>query len=130
MPWRAFLKSLLALAFLVAFPAASEPSRAKATILVQASPVAGFQYHEGKEVWDSLKAGDALELVREPDNPYDGNAVRVEWQGRTLGYVPRRENGAVARMLDRGTRLQAKIVRLKKARRPWERVLFEVYLEL
>jgi hypothetical protein len=102
----------------------------KTTILVQESPLAGFQYHQGREVWDDLKVGDALELVREPNNPYDPNAVRVEWQGRMLGYVPRRENRAVAGMLDRGTKLGAKIVRLKKVRRPWERVLFEVYLDL
>jgi len=115
---------------LAAFPAASDASRIKTTILVQASPVAGFQYHEGKEVWDGLQVGDVLDLVREPDNPYDGNAVRVEWQGHMLGYVPRRDNAGVARMLDRGTKFAAKIVRLKKARRPWERVLFEVYLDL
>lgn len=127
---RSVLKFLLGLCLLAAFQAVSDPSRVKATILVQASPVAGFRYHDGKEVWDSLKVGDALALIREPDNPYDGNAVRVEWRGRMLGYVPRRDNGAVARMLDRGTKLEAKIVRLKKTRRPWERVLFEVYLDI
>src|SRR5689334_23732236 len=34
----------------------------------------------------------ALDLVREPENPHDANAVRVEWRGRKLGYVPRRDN--------------------------------------
>ena len=34
-------------------------------------------------------AGAALSLVREPDNAYDPRAVRVDWQGHKLGYVPR-----------------------------------------
>ena len=54
-------------------------------LLVQSSPLAGFQYHAGKMFWEQLKVGDALTLVREPDNPHDLRAVRVEWQGWQLG---------------------------------------------
>ncbi|MEW6689675.1 MAG: HIRAN domain-containing protein, partial [Pseudomonadota bacterium] len=63
---------------------------------MQSSPLAGFRYAEAAEAWPLLKAGDALELVREPDNAHDANAVRVEWRGRKLGYVPRRANAALA----------------------------------
>jgi len=101
-----------------------------ARILVQNSPLAGFQYYDGKELWEQMKVGDALALIREPDNPHDPQAVRVEWHGRKLGYVPRKENEAVARQLDHGNRLQARIVRLSKHRDPWKRIEFEVYLEL
>jgi len=65
-------------------------------ILVQSSPLAGFQYHAGAAVWDEMKVGDALILAREPDNSHDRNAVRVTWRGQQLGYLPRAENGAVA----------------------------------
>ena len=99
-------------------------------ILVQSSPVAGFQFHEGKQVWDQLKVGDALMLVREPGNAHDARAVRVEWNGHMLGYVPRAENDALARQLDRGNRLEARIVRLTKHRDPWKRIEFEVFLRL
>jgi hypothetical protein len=105
-------------------------AQAAARILVQSSPVAGFQFHEGKQVWDQLKVGDALTLVREPDNPHDARAVRVEWNGHMLGYVPRAENDAVARQLDRGNKLEARIVRLTKHRDPWKRIEFEVFLKL
>jgi hypothetical protein len=97
---------------------------------VQNSPVAGFQFHEGKQLWKELKVGDALALVREPDNPHDPRAVRVDWNGHVLGYVPRAENEAVARQLDRGNRLEARIVRLNKSRDPWKRIEFEVFLKL
>ncbi|ARU32874.1 HIRAN protein [Sulfuriferula sp. AH1] len=101
-----------------------------AQILVQSSPLAGFQYYAGKTLWNELHEGDALVLVREPGNEHDPRAVRVEWRGIKLGYVPRRDNAAVARMLDNGTPLDARITRLNKSRNPWQRILFEVYVPL
>jgi len=103
---------------------------AEAVIVVQRSPLAGFRHYEAAAVWRDMKAGDRLALVREPENPYDPNAVRVEWRGRKLGYLPRRDNGAVARQLDRGNRLQGRIVRLTRHRDPWKRIEFEVFLGL
>lgn len=102
----------------------------RSRFLLQESPVAGFRYHEGKEVWDEMRVGDVLALVREPGNPHDPKAIRVEWQGHLIGYVPRTDNEALARFLDQGVRAEARIVRLKKARNPRQRVLFEVLLEV
>ncbi len=104
--------------------------RAAAHIIVQQSPLAGFQFYDGKALWDEMKLGDALTLVRERDNPHDANAVRIEWQGSRLGYLPRRENADVARQMDRGAAVKARIVKLTQARNPWQRVLFEVYVDL
>lgn len=103
---------------------------AEARIIVQQSPLAGFQYYDGKVLWDNMRVGDALTLVREPQNPHDSNAVRVEWKGQPLGYVPRRDNSDIARQMDRGVPAQARIVRLKEARNPWQRVEFEIFVEL
>jgi hypothetical protein len=46
-----------------------------------------------------------------------------------LGYVPRRENGALAWGLDRGTPLRARISALAEHPNPARRVRFEVYVE-
>lgn len=54
---------------------------ARRTILLQTSPVAGFQYHEGEALRPLLRAGQALDLVREPANTYDPKAVRVQSRG-------------------------------------------------
>ena len=99
-----------------------------AHILLQDSPLAGFQYHAGKTLWPQMQVGDALTLVREPDNPHDARAVRVEWQGHKIGYVPRRENADVARFMDGGQALVARIARLAEVRDPWSRVRFEIFL--
>lgn len=101
-----------------------------AHILLQDSPLAGFQYHAGKQLWPQMRVGDQLVLVREPDNPHDARAVRVEWHGHKIGYVPRRENGDVARLLDRGQVLTARIARLAEVRDPWSRVRFEILIPL
>lgn len=97
-----------------------------AVIVVQRSPLAGFRHYAAAEVWREMKTGDRLELVREPDNPYDANAVRVEWRGHCLGYVPRRDNAAVARQMDRGNALEARIALLRENRNRSMRVEFEV----
>lgn len=122
---------MLRVAATLALSLALQPAcAAEARIIVQQSPLAGFQYYEGKVLWDNMRVGDPLTLKREPQNPHDANAVRVEWKGQPLGYVPRRDNSDVARQLDRGVPVQARIVRLKEARNPWQRVEFEVFVEL
>ena len=105
---------------------AEEP---RVQLLVQSSPLAGYRYGEGAEVWPLLREGDALELVPEPGNAHDANAVRVEWRGRKLGYVPRRQNAALAWGLERGTPLRARVSRLVEHPNPARRIEFEVYIE-
>lgn len=97
-------------------------------VLVQSSPLAGIQYYAAKQWWDEMKLNDSLQLVREPDNRHDANAIRVEWKGHKLGYVPRRENEAVAREMDRGTRLEARVSKLQRHRSPWQRLKMDIYV--
>ena len=99
-------------------------------LLVQSSPLAGFQYHAGTELWEGLQLGDELTLVREPENPHDARAIRVEWRGRQLGYLPRAENSAVAAAMDRGERVVGRIAALVKHKNPWRRLRIDVYVVL
>ncbi len=102
-------------------------------LVVQSSPLAGWRYAEAAEVWPHLAVGAALDLVREADNPHDANAVRVQWRGRKLGYVPRRQNATIAWGLDRGAPLRARISRVSshptEHANPAKRLEFEVFLE-
>jgi len=99
-------------------------------MLVQSSPLAGSQFYAVARVWNEIKQGDRLTLTREPENRHDRNAIRVDWNGQPLGYVPRAENRAVARALDAGERLEARVSKLRDDPDPWRRVEFEVYLIL
>ena len=114
------------LACALAAPAGAQQMR----ILVQSSPLAGFQYYGGKILWDEMREGDRLALVREPDNRHDPFAVRVEWRGAKLGYLPRSDNRDVAEEMDRGTPIAGRIGRLTTDRNPWKRVRFDVYVGL
>jgi hypothetical protein len=117
----------LLLAALAAGPAFAE---AAARIVVQHSPLAGFRHYEGAAVWDEMRVGDALALVREPGNPHDANAVRLEWNGRTIGYVPRTDNAHLARQMDQGAAPQARITALTRARNGRHRVSYEISVPL
>ena len=118
--------SLLVLALACASPAHAESIK----MLVQNSPLAGSQFYAVAKVWNEIRIGDRLTLTREPDNRHDPNAVRVDWNGQQLGYIPRKENRAVARALDEGERLEARVTKLRDDPDPWQRVEFEVYLIL
>ena len=98
------------------------------SVLIQDSPIAGFQFHRGDEIWPSLTVGAPLTLVREPNNRHDANAVAVYFQKDKLGYVPRGENSAIAQMLDRGEKLSGTINQLAVDEDPWQRVRFSIFL--
>jgi hypothetical protein len=124
--WIERLGPLLFFWFLLQAPAFAESIK----ILVQSSPLAGSQYYGAKRLRDEIRVGDRLTLTREADNRHDRNAVRVDWNGQKLGYVPRAENRAVARALDAGEKLEARVSKLRDDPDPWRRVEFEVYLIL
>jgi len=116
----------LSLGILTASPATAESIK----ILVQSSPLAGSQYYSANRLWTEIRIGDRLSLSREPANRHDRHAVRVEWNGEKLGYVPRAENRAVAQALDAGEKLDARVSRLRDDPDPWRRIEFEIFLVL
>ena len=111
-------------------PQAPTAQRGQATLLIQSSPLAGSQFHALADVVSQIRVGDALILKRDPTNPHDSNAIQVLWQGHMLGFVPRRENKAVARAMDRGDPLVARVVALRPEESPWRRLRFEISVRL
>ncbi len=113
----------------LAAPLQAQAPQPSVRLLVQSSPLAGYRHAEAAALWPLLAPGDELELQREPDNAHDGNAVRVAWRGRKLGYVPRTENAALAWAMDRGESVRARISRLQQHRNGRRRLEFEVTIE-
>lgn len=116
----------VALLHVTCVPADTVPA-VTARIVLQSAMVAGLRHHDAKLVWDSLRVGDTVELVREAQNVHDGNAVRVDWNGSVLGYLPQAQNQFVARQLDRGNALRARISALGKYRNHHRKLAIEIY---
>lgn len=106
---------------------ANSPS-ADARIILQTSPLAGFQHHAGPALFSLMAVGQRLHLRREPANLFDHKAVRVEWNGVQIGYAPKADNVDLARLMDRGVQVEGRILHLQKARDPWKRLLMEIYI--
>jgi hypothetical protein len=121
---------LFACAVSIAATNGTAAESASARIVVQHAPLAGFVYYDGKAVWDRMSAGDRLSLIREPDNPHDVNAVRLEWKGHVVGYVPRKDNADLARQMDHGAPVDARITDLQRAPNGRHRISYEIYVPL
>ena len=106
----------------------SPPTQAR--VLVQRTLAAGLRHHDAKAVWSDLREGDAVDLVREGDNLHDRGAVRIDWRGRVLGYVPARDNADLARQLDRGQALRARITKVTLFRNYRKKLEVEIYIDL
>lgn len=72
--------------------------------------LAAMQYYDADLVWNDLKVGSLLRLVRDEDNRFDSNAVAVMYdKGRKyrreeyhIGYIPSSENKEIATFLEMG----------------------------
>ncbi len=123
-------RSLTPAVLLLALAAPASAGEAIPFLMVRSSPLAGFRYNDGRMVWKDMKTGDALMLVREYDNPHDVDAIRLEWNGRKIGYVPRQENRALARELDAGQVIDARIVELSRRRNGRHLIGYDVLVPL
>ncbi|HEY5208509.1 MAG TPA: HIRAN domain-containing protein [Stellaceae bacterium] len=100
------------LAAVVAFAAGSSakaPLAAAKTVALEFA-IAGGQFHGLDAALGTLAIGETLDLRREPRNEFDRFAIAVyRADGVKLGYVPRRANQTLARLMDAGWPTEAAI---------------------
>jgi len=91
--------------------------------------IAGTTHIEGmEELEPQLKEEDRLEFFREPDNPYDEQAIVIKTtNGTKVGYVPKQDNVIFARLMDAGKLLFGRIT-LKEKKGAWVKIYIKVYL--
>lgn len=91
--------------------------------------VAGTTHIESIEaIASSLHEGDKLVFYREPDNPHDPQAIRIETiKEEKIGYVPQQDNLVFSRLMDAGKLLFGKVME-KERRRNWLRIKIKIFL--
>ncbi len=60
----------------------------------------GMRFRDAEEFVASLPDREPLLLLRQPNNPHDANAVAVWARGRHVGFIPTKENAALASRMD------------------------------
>ena len=98
-------------------------------IFLLATSAAGTTHVAGiEELEPFLRPGDRLELVRVPDNPSDPNAIKIYTRDRVkVGYVPRKDNQILARLMDAGKLLYA-VIREKRWQGDWLQLGIDIYM--
>jgi hypothetical protein len=66
--------------------------------------VAGVSFDDRQEAVKSLLSNTVLLLVREPENQFDTNAIKVLHGDKQLGYLKRELAKELAPMIDSGSR--------------------------
>lgn len=90
--------------------------------------VAGTSHLQLKEVEPALHVGEVMVLRRELDNPHDALAILIfDERGNKLGYIPRAKNEVLARLMDAGKLIFAK-VEDKQWVGEWLKISARVYL--
>ena len=91
--------------------------------------VAGTSHVEGiEELEPHLQIGDRLAFFREPENPYDAQAIVIKTtDGVKIGYVPRQDNVIFARLMDAGKLLFGRITE-KEKKGKWVRISIDIFL--
>jgi len=121
---RSFLKILAGAFMLPLLPTKLRRERKK---LVELGDyyIAGYRFYGGDNA--SIRVGDELSLKREPSNVHDERAIEV-YKGRCkIGYIPRKYNPVIAKMMDQDVKVIAKVEHVDAAAPPWERVKIKVY---
>jgi len=77
----------------------------------------------------SVGVGSVLVLKREPENGYDELAIRVETTGgERIGWIPKKHNDVLARLMDAGKLLVAKVTH-KELEDHWLNMRIEIFLK-
>lgn len=100
----------------------------QAPLHIQDCRIAGSHHYDCPKVLAHLRVGDALQLGRQSENPYDERAIEVFWRDHKLGYLPRLDNAAAASLLDRAHALHAEIIGIDDPDEEWEPVRLRVWI--
>ncbi len=101
------------------------------TIFLRHMPVAGlFHVENYRSLIKKIKVDDRLLMIREPKNEYVEWAILVMTQRhQKLGYIPRRENRILARLMDAGKSIFAEVSEIDMKPNRWDPLWIAIYMD-
>lgn len=115
-------------------------------IFLYGTEIAGTRYRENiAALYEMIQEGDMLTLIREPENPYDEYAIRIDVdedgipgynpavtdlgdKSRMLGYVPRTFNKPFARLMDAGKLLYGTVRDKSKENGGYYKIIVKIHM--
>lgn len=88
--------------------------------------VAGVKHHQLSTVIFLLKEEEEVQLIPEPTNKYDKNAIQIRWQDIMLGYVPKQVAAQILPVL-KTYPLYTIIIELNPTQEPWQHLRLHVH---
>ncbi len=76
--------------------------------------VAELTYFDMIYIFHRLKYGSRIELRRGYDHIFDKNAVEVYFEGFKLGYISLKVNSIIAKQMDKGNTVLARVKAVKR----------------
>lgn len=110
-------------------PIVNLPKPIKRSIFLLETTVAGITYISNIDrIIESMNIWDELILYREPENPNDKHAIRIETINREkIGYIPRQNNVIISRLMDAGKEIVGEVEEIE-SRGNWFRIIFAIFL--
>lgn len=74
----------------------------------------GVTYNNDKgvpiqSVLPQIQSGAFIELMRERENPFDSNAIKVLWNEERIGYIPTDIAATIAPLMDKGAKIVGRV---------------------
>lgn len=76
--------------------------------------VVELTYFDMIYIFHKLKDKSRIQLKREQNHIFDKNAVEVYFEGFKIGYISPKVNAIVAKQMDRGNKVLARVRSIKK----------------
>ena len=93
--------------------------------------IAGVKFHQYKSILNDVSEGNTLQLIPEPSNKFDPNAVQIHFdnggKAAFLGFVPKKFSSEVSALLEIGIRIECTLTKFTKIAPTWE--MFEVEIK-
>ena len=91
--------------------------------------IAGTGYcDEIEQLSPKLVPNTVLSLKRDPKNKHDELAIEVLFENIRIGWVPRTQNNVVARLMDAGKNLLARVTKTHTESDMWISIECEMYM--